>query len=51
METAIYESAKSSYGVLITAQIDRGLEYADHLLSLYEIKKKALQADKENSSP
>ena len=41
METAIYESAKSAYGVLKTAKKDWVCEYADHLLSLYEIRKES----------
>ena len=40
METAIYESAKSTYGVLKTAENDWVREYADHLLPLDEIKKR-----------
>ena len=40
METAIHESAKSAYGVLKTAKKDWMLEYADHLLPLYDIKKR-----------
>ena len=50
METATYESTKSTYGVLKTAQKDWVREYADHLLPLYEIKQRALLADKKNSS-
>ena len=48
METAIYESAKSTYGVLKTVQKDCVREHTDHLLPLCEIKKKALLADKKN---
>ena len=50
METAIYESAKSTCGVLKTAQKDLVREYANHLLPLYKIKKKALLTVKKNSS-
>ena len=41
METTIYESAKSTDGVLKTAQKDWLHEYADHLLPLYEIEKES----------
>ena len=50
METAIYKSAKSTYCVLKTAQKDCVREYPDHLLPLYEIKEKAIFADKKNPS-
>ena len=36
METAIYESIQSTYGVLKTAQKDWVPEYANHLLPLSE---------------
>ena len=39
METAISESAKSTYDVLKTAQMDWMRDYAEHLLSLYEMNK------------
>ena len=39
METTVYESAKSAYGVLKTAHRDWVHEYTDHPLPLYEVKK------------
>ena len=50
METAIYESAKSTYGVLKTAQKDWVREYASYPLPLYEIKKESILADMKNAS-
>lgn len=35
MEIAIYESAKSTYGVIKTAKKDCVREYTDYLLLLY----------------
>ena len=50
METAIYKSAKSTYGVLKAAQKDWVHEYADNVLPLYEMKEKAILANKKNPS-